>query len=66
MKSPPIEKYAFNQGREAPHFSMEMSSVFGKKVGDFNKKEISKPYKSRAGDSERLLLYQGGFLNRIE
>ncbi len=38
MKSPSIEKYAFDQGREAPHFSMEMSRVFGKKVGDFNKK----------------------------
>ena len=25
--------------REAPHFSMDLSSVFGKKVGDFNKQE---------------------------
>ena len=34
---------------------MDLSSVFDKKVGDFNKKGISKPYKLRAGDSERLL-----------
>ena len=25
--------------REAPHFSMDLSSAFGKKVGDFKKKE---------------------------
>lgn len=35
---------------------MNLSSVFDKKVGDFNKKGIRKPYKSRAKDSERLLL----------
>lgn len=40
MKSPPIEKYTFVQGREAPHFSMKLSSGFDKKVGDFNKKGI--------------------------
>jgi hypothetical protein len=27
------------QGREAPHFSIELSIVFDKKVGVFNKKE---------------------------
>ena len=30
---------SYNQGREAPHFSMDLSRVFGKKVGDFNKNE---------------------------
>ena len=33
---------------------MDLSSVLDKKVGDFNKKGIWKPYKLRAGDSERL------------
>jgi hypothetical protein len=31
---------SYKKGREAPHFSMDLSSVFGKKVGDFNKKGI--------------------------
>ena len=44
----------YKQGRGAPHFSMDLSSVLDKKVGDFNKKGIWKPYKLRAGDSERL------------
>jgi hypothetical protein len=39
-KSPPIEKYLINKGREVPHFSMKLSSVFDKKVGDLNKKGI--------------------------
>jgi len=26
--------------QEQPHFSMDLSSVFGKKVGDFNRKGI--------------------------
>ena len=39
---------------------MDLSSVFDKKVGDFNKKGISKPYKLRAGDSERLSILSGG------
>ena len=29
----------FKQGREALHFSMDLSRVLGKKVGDFIKKE---------------------------
>jgi len=31
---------SYKQGREAPHFSTELSSFFDKKVGDFNKKGI--------------------------
>ena len=35
------ERYALLiKRREAPHFSMDLSSVFDKKVGDFNKKGI--------------------------
>ena len=36
----PIEKCTFDQGREAPHFSVDLSSNFGKKVGDFIKRGI--------------------------
>jgi hypothetical protein len=43
------------QGREAPHFSIELSIVFDKKVGVFNKKGIWKPYESRLRDSESIL-----------
>ena len=40
-KSVPAEpkRYALFKRREAPHFSMDLSSAFGKKVGDFKKKE---------------------------
>ena len=60
MKSPPIEKCTFDQGREAPHFSMDLSSDFDKKVGDFNKKGIGKHGIYWLKDSERLLVRTGG------
>ena len=35
------ERYALLiKRREAPHFSMDLSSAFGKKVGDFIKRRI--------------------------
>jgi len=39
---------------------MKLSSTFGKKVGDFNKKGISKPHRIRVRDSERLFIHIGG------
>jgi len=39
---------------------MDLSSVFDKKVGDFNKKGIFKPYVYWIKDSERLLERKGG------
>lgn len=33
-----IEKCTFDQGRGAPHFSIDLSSNFGKKSGGFYKK----------------------------
>lgn len=36
--------------------------LFDKKVGDFNKKESSKPLKTRVEDSERLYNIIGGFI----
>ena len=44
----------YKQGRGAPHFSMDLSSILDKKVGDFNKKGIWKPYIYWLKDSERL------------
>ena len=39
----------------------ELSSVFLKKVGDFFKIGVGKPYKIRAEDSEKLYYYKGGY-----
>ena len=39
---------------------MDLSSVFDKKVGDFNKKEIGKSDIYWLKDSERLLYYIAG------
>jgi len=37
-----------------------LSSLFGEKVGDFNKKGTCAPYKSRVKDSERIFYKAGG------